>query len=396
MYNIYNEGNLEFSGLSRQFLFRRLEPFTTYTLVLEACTAAGCTRTPPQPITTEEAPPSTPPPLVAEPIRASSVQLHWLPPTHPNGRILQYRVLAVTLDTGRSRTEEDDLQRAKVVFMQNDTQASSFSYNVTGLQPWSRYGFLVRALNAAGHADSPWLTVRTKQASPRGLAAPAVSHIEGKPYSLEVSWAPPLESNGVLLTYRIQRDNVSFHFSFDSSILSYTDEDLLPYTVYAYAIVACTAEGCVTSDPTEIRTLEAPPAIVEPPMANSITAHSASVSWSVPSIQNGEITLYILLVNGEEVYSGRRERALASDLLPYTHYELQLRACTNGGCTDSAPIPLDTLEAPPADLEPPVLKVTGSESVEVSWREPGRPNGVVTGYELRRDGQLVYVGNETR
>ncbi|XP_076156222.1 usherin [Alosa pseudoharengus] len=396
MYNIYNEGNLEFSGLSRQFLFRRLEPFTTYTLALEACTAAGCTRTPPQPITTEEAPPSAPPPLVAEPISANRVQLHWLPPTHPNGRILQYQVMAVTLDEGRSRTEEENLQRAKVVFTENDTRASSFSHNVTGLQPWSVYAFLVRVVNAAGHADSPWLTVRTKQASPRGLAAPSVNHVEGNPYALEVSWAPPLESNGVLLTYRILRNNVSFHFSFDSGVLSYTDVDLLPYGVYGYAIVACTAEGCVTSDPTEIRTLEAPPATVEPPTATNVTAHSASVSWSVPSIQNGEITLYVLLVDGEEVYRGRRLTALVSTLLPYTQYELTLRACTNGGCTASAPAPLHTQEAPPADLQAPVLKVTGSESVEVSWGEPGRPNGVITGYELRRDGQLVYVGNDTR
>lgn len=397
MYNIYNEGNLEFSGLSRQFLFRRLEPFSTYTLVLEACTGAGCTRTPPQPITTEEAPPSAPPPLVAERIRASSVQLNWVPPTHPNGRILQYRVMAVTLDKGRSRTEEGDLQRAKVVFTENNTQASSFSHNVTGLQPWSRYGFLVRVVNAAGHRDSPWLTVNTKQASPKGLAPPSVTHVEGNPYELEVSWTPPLESNGVLMTYRIQRDNASFHFSFDSGVLRYTDADLLPFTAYSYAITACTLEGCVTSDPTEIRTLEAPPATVEDPTATNITSHSATISWTVPSIQTGEITLYVLLLDGEEVYRGRRLSASASGLLPYTRYELVLEACTNGGCTASAPpTTLSTREAPPAGLRAPVLKVTGSESVEVSWREPERPNGVVTGYELRRNGQLVYVGTDTR
>jgi hypothetical protein len=39
--------------------------------------------------------------------------------------------------------------------------------------------------------------------------------------------------------------------------------------------------------------------------------------------------------------------------------------------------------------------VTGPESVEVSWTPPQRPNGVVTGYELRRDGEVVYVGAAT-
>jgi len=42
-----------------------------------------------------------------------------------------------------------------------------------------------------------------------------------------------------------------------------------------------------------------------------------------------------------------------------------------------------------------LLKVTGPESVEISWRPPEHPNGVITGYELRRDGEVVYVGTET-
>jgi len=34
--------------------------------------------------------------------------------------------------------------------------------------------------------------------------------------------------------------------------------------------------------------------------------------------------------------------------------------------------------------------------VEVTWSPPEQPNGIVTGYELRRDGEVVYVGPETR
>lgn len=41
------------------------------------------------------------------------------------------------------------------------------------------------------------------------------------------------------------------------------------------------------------------------------------------------------------------------------------------------------------------MQVTGPESVEVSWRPPDQPNGVITGYELRRDGEVIYVGAET-
>lgn len=42
------------------------------------------------------------------------------------------------------------------------------------------------------------------------------------------------------------------------------------------------------------------------------------------------------------------------------------------------------------------LQVTGPESLEISWVPPEHPNGVINGYELRRDGEVIYVGTETR
>lgn len=396
MYNIFNEDNLEFSGLARQFLFRRLEPYTVYTLVLEACTEAGCSRTAPQHITTKEAAPSSQPAPTVQQVQSRSVELRWSPPAQPNGRILEYQVLAVSLEDGRVWSDEDDSMRAKIVFIQNDTQANSFSYNMSGLLPWSRYKFRVCVSNVAGYTDSPWLTVQTKQAPPRGLASPVVSHVEGKPNEVFVTWTPPLEPNGVLLTYRIQKDNVGFHFSFDSSVFNYTDVDLTAYTLYSYAVIACNVAGCVTSELTQIRTLEAAPANVEPPMVSDVTSYSLNVSWTVPSIQNGEIVVYILKMNNEEVYRGKKLSAQVFDLQPRVSYILILMACTNGGCTASLPTSVQTREAPPTGMPAPTLKVTGPESVEVTWRVPIQPNGIIIGYELRRNGSLIYTGMDTR
>lgn len=396
MYNVFNEGNLEFSGLARQFLFRRLEPYTEYTLLLEACTEAGCTRTVPQRVTTEEAPPTSQPAPLVQQVQARSVELHWSPPAQPNGRILQYQVLAVSLEDTRVRSEEDDSLRAKIVFTENNTRADYFFYNMSGLLPWSKYKFRIRVSNAAGYSDSPWLVVHTKQAPPRGLAAPAVSHIDRKPNELFVSWSPPLEPNGVLLTYRIQRDNVGFLFSFDSSVRNYTDVDLTPYTLYSYAVIACTIAGCVSSTRTQVRTLEAAPANVEPPMVSDITSFSFNVSWAIASFQNGDIIAYILKVNDDEVYRGKRLSVEVLDLQPHVSFSIILTACTNGGCTASSPIFAQTSEAPPLGMAAPVLKVTGPESVEVTWQEPLHPNGVITGYELHRSGSLIYTGTDTR
>lgn len=115
-------------------------------------------------------------------------------------------------------------------------QTGTYSYTVTGLRPWTQYEFSIRTHNPAGHTHSPWVTVTTRQAPPRGLAPPTVSHIQGRPSEVLVSWTPPLEPNGVLQSYRIQRNNVSFSFSFDPTVLSYTDEDLLPFSTYRYCL----------------------------------------------------------------------------------------------------------------------------------------------------------------
>lgn len=128
-----------------------------------------------------------------------------------------------------------NLVSQQVLFRETSPQQTdTFSYVVTGLRPWSQYEFSVRAHNPAGNTSSPWVTVTTRQAPPRGLAPPTMSHLQGQPSQLLVSWTPPSEPNGIIRSYRIQRNNVSFSFSFDPTVLTYTDEDLLPFTTYRY------------------------------------------------------------------------------------------------------------------------------------------------------------------
>ncbi|XP_069030560.1 usherin [Embiotoca jacksoni] len=397
MYNLYSEGNLEFSGLSRSFLFRRLEPWTIYTLTLEACTSAGCTHTPLQHITTAAAPPASQPPPRTLLIGPEHVSLTWGPPSQPNGPIGEYFILGRSREEdGRGRINEEDIDMGKVIFRETSPQqAETFSYKVTGLRPWTQYEFSACTRNPAGHTCSPWVAVTTRQAPPRGLAPPAVTHLQSRPSEVVVSWTPPLEPNGVLQSYRIQRNNVSFSFSFDPTVLSYTDEDLLPFSTYSYAVIACTSEGCIASSHTNITTLEAPPATVEAPTVDTITSNSINISWSKPLMQNGEVTEYVLKLNNKEVYRGRDLNTVLSDLQPHTSYQLVLLACTSGGCTTSVTMSSVTEEAPPTGLPAPTLKVTGPESVEVSWRPPEHPNGIITGYELRRDVEVIYVGTET-
>uniref|UniRef100_A0A8B9SU76 Usherin n=1 Tax=Anas platyrhynchos TaxID=8839 RepID=A0A8B9SU76_ANAPL len=383
-YNIFSDDNLEYSGLSRQFLFRRLEPYTMYTLVLEACNAAGCTRSLPQPIRTDEAPPVSQMAPVIQAVNATNIELSWLEPINPNGKIIRYEVIhRCTKENaaGYRATMEDE----KIVFTEYNTESNAFVYNDKGLQPWTRYEYKIRTWNAAGYTDSSWTVARTSQTAPKGLSAPRLSLASDNPHKVLISWAAPAQPNGILQSYRLLKNDALYPFSFDAATFNYTDEDLLPYSLYSYAIVACTMGGCSTSEPAVIRTLEAAPAVVDPPSLQAVSATQVNASWAPPQIQNGDITKYILKINNEEYYPGKNLQMLVSNLQPYTQYDFALVACTAGGCTSSIFQSVTTMEAPPLNMEAPRLLVMGSESIEITWKSP-----------LRRDGVLIYSGLETR
>ncbi|XP_028580478.2 usherin [Podarcis muralis] len=394
-YNIFNDDNLEYSGLSRQFLFKRLEPFTLYILVLEACTAAGCSRSSSQPIRTDEAPPESQLAPVIQSVNATGIGLSWSPPINSNGKIMRYEVIQ-RRSKGNASGNNATTEEEENVFTEYNTGSTTFVYSAQHLQPWTKYEYKIRAWNSAGYADSSWSAAETSQAAPMGLAAPVLRYIPKSPNKIWILWSSPEEPNGILQSYRLHRNNVPYPFSFDAATFNYTDEELLPYTEYNYAVTACTMGGCSTSNHASIRTLEAAPAFVNPPTLEDLGSTQMNISWLPPQIQNGEITKYILKLNGEELYVGKSLFRKVLNLQPYTRYDIMLVACTNGGCTASAPQSVWTMEAAPLNIDAPSLLVTGSESIEITWKAPANPNGKIQSYELRRDGFLVYLGLDTR
>ncbi|XP_044147224.1 usherin [Bufo gargarizans] len=390
MYNVYSDGSLEYSGLSQQFFLRRLEPFTVYTLVLEACTAAGCTQTFPHRVQTDEASPVSQLPPQIKPLNATHIQLTWSPPIHSNGKIIQYEII-------KRSTQENSLGNRKtiaesVVFRQLNTEPMRFIYTDGGLKPWTDYEYKVRVWNSVGYTDSIWTVGQTSQAAPTFIPPPKLSYDSQNPNHIVIQWTKPEEDNGKILYYMLKKNNLTLPFNFDYATLNYTDEDLLPYSEYTYSIVACTLGGCTISDATHIRTLEGPPSALNPPTAEALSATEVNVSWSPPSMQNGEITKYIVKFDNETYFVGTRLSIVVSNLQPFTIYNISLVACTNGGCTSSSNTLVRTKEARPFHMKEPSFVVTSAQSIKISWQSPEKPNGEIANYELRRDGLLIYTG----
>jgi len=223
------------------------------------------------------------------------------------------------------------------------------------------------------------------------MLSPAVNVVAGQYSQLFVQWLPPVKPNGLIRNYVLQRNNTTpWNFAANSA-LSFTDQGLLANTMYSYTVTACTGGGCTSSLPSSARTLEASPSYVAPPVAVTINSTAISLSWTTPPITNGVIVSYQLRQNGSSIFFGLSTSFIAANLAPFQIYSFMLTACTGGGCSSSVPVTCQTNEAPPTGMSAPVLRVTGTSSIEVTWTPPTHPNGVVTSYELRRNSVLIQT-----
>ena len=250
----------------------------------------------------------------------------------------------------------------------------------------------MRATNAAGSTDSPVINVTTHEAVPTSVSAPTVRPVDGRYDRLLITWSAPHRPNGIIRTYIVRRNDSTVRnltVSGGEMRLEYVDDGLLADTIYSYAVSACTSAGCTTGDRSTARTNEHVPASVLPPSAAVLNSSAVRVSWTPPTQANGRIVRYQLTANGTVVYSGLETTHVVAGLQPYALYEFVVWACTSAGCTNSTSTAARPDEDLPEHLPVPTVRVTSTRSVEISWRSPIRPNGLITTYDLRRNGTLI-------
>ena len=390
-YLIYEAGgvNAIYQGLTREFEYRRLQPYTAYDIQLEACTSGGCARSSPQTVWTAEVIPENQPAPSVSSYNATHVTLEWTPPINPHGPILQYDILRRSSD--RIQKRDTDTNTAAVVFTTQDTDQDFYRYTDSGLQPYTAYEYKIRAANSAGSVDSPWQVVETSQAAPEGVHPPRVLQISSEHDRLQVEWLPPDHANGLIQTYQIQRNgSVPWSFAPDD-VMEYIDEGLIAYTYYAYTLTVRTGGGFTTSEATLMRTPESAPHYIAPPTVAMVSSSALHISWTAPQITNGKIQTYHLDMDGNVIYSGLDLFYRVEGLIPYMQHTFSVSACTLGGCTESDSVIGRPLEGEPAGMQAPILQVLGSHSIEVTWEPPKQPNGIITSYELHRDGTLIQT-----
>ena len=164
--------------------------------------------------------------------------------------------------------------------------------------------------------------------------------------SIWVSWAPPLEPNGILLRYIVTLApsdgqppaNITAEIGRDSYTLEF--HSLRAFTGYMVTVTAATVVGegegtsrTVTTDPFRASA----PTMVS---VNQVEASSFRITWGYPNIPQGEIGGYVVEITNAEtsdvvnitnitlsvLNDDRTQMITVSELQPFTLYSYSIRA----------------------------------------------------------------------
>ena len=372
-----------------------LEPFTRYQYRVEVFNQAGSTLSDFSDATTSE---DIPEGVIAPSISSSdtfarNLTATWLAPLEPNGILAGYRLeYRLLLDPTTSLPGE--------VIVAKQTPANVMRATAVNLSPVTTYEFRVAAFNGAGDGFSEWEVVTTAEDFPEGITEIVVESRTSS--SLTLSWGLPERPNGEIREYILLLDGEIEH---QTQLTTYQVTRLEPFTTYVLQLGACTSAGCTYGFAQSVGTEEAPPTGQAAPTLVALGPRRVQVSWQPPSQANGIINLYQVLRQQDDAFpvvvlstsDTEIQEFEDSAVLPATSYGYAIAANNSAGGVVSEYRALTTPEAAPEGVIPPVARVISSAAIDVSWNTPLQPNGIISQYQVFREGggdlnESVYIG----
>uniref|UniRef100_A0AAY4BJ51 Neural cell adhesion molecule L1 n=1 Tax=Denticeps clupeoides TaxID=299321 RepID=A0AAY4BJ51_9TELE len=194
----------------------------------------------------EDFPMSSPDDVTVEVMNATALRVSWKPvPTselrgHLGGYSVQWWRTSSLLT---AKKIAEDKQSVRVPGNHSRTM-------IPGLKPFSEYRLSVSVFNTRGSGpNSPQVTFRTPQGVPEKI--PILKPTNAQRNSITLVWAPPLESNGVLIGYSLQYQlgmyfhGLNTHLNISSpDITQWVLDDLEASSRYKFFLSACTEVGC--------------------------------------------------------------------------------------------------------------------------------------------------------
>ena len=336
-----------------------LMPYRSYSYFVRVVNKGGSTDSDQVTVTTDQAPPASIDAPRVTSVDAHSLNVSWTKPLEPNG-VIQYYIV---FRNGSVKHKKNEL-----------------SFLDQGLDPYTVYSYTVEACSGGGCTESSPSSRRTSQALPSGVHPPVLQALSA--VAIRISWRMPEKPNGVITKYQLFQAGEDFRLH-EGLAMSFDISNKEPYTKYSFYIKACTVAGCTQGPAAEVRTLEAKPEGLDAPTVTVGGSAFVRVEWNAPREPNGLILYYLITRNGSQVYNGTDLRFLDYTIAPFTVYAYVVTA-VNSAARLSSPAGYSPPTNPgaPDNVSTATLKVLSPTSMKATWSVPGKPNGVITKYEV--------------
>jgi len=242
------------------------------------------------------------PTLSATPLSSTSIALSWTPPSNDGGSAITGYKIEYANGT------------SAYTILSSNTGSTQTSYIHSGLSTGASYTYRVTAINAIG-AGSPSNAVTTQPQDTK--TAIIISAVAISPTSVKISWIPPSQTYGQLISGYIVDQVINGNFlSIDdtsSGTTSYTIPNLTTNKTYTFSVTAQLSGGSQTNpsptvsvmptktstSPDSGQTPSQPPApqqnqaLPDPPLginATLVSANTVQISWVIPS-NNGKLPI---------------------------------------------------------------------------------------------------------
>ena len=411
-----------------------LTPGTTYSIVLSACTAAGCTNSSQVKAETRETLPDVEEVTIDVRNRtSSSLEIEWSAPARPNGALLKFVLYAgnTVVYEGLART-----------YARHNMAANSYA------------SYRVDVCNRVGCAPTRSFVLGSDESPPQGalmLEARALTSNQ-----IELKWSPTaaFRPNGNIM-YQVQ---VTGPFLFLNEDDDDDDDDgrivaprvatlnllnatvantkygimdrLIAYSTYALLVNATNSRGHVLSNRVEVQMPRGAPRLARPPRLTHALATQLKIEWHEPLLVNSDDRLFFYQVkyrsrrlwsrddgwldddddddhkdddDEKKVYNNEMSlftvRTLATaftlvDLEPSTAYSFRLTASNSfGECESKWSGEYRTLESQPSQQQPPTVLNFTCCSAYVSWTPPRISNGKICKYSVRKEKKMCVIEN---
>ncbi|XP_058055440.1 tyrosine-protein phosphatase Lar isoform X2 [Anopheles bellator] len=367
-----------------------LYPDTLYYFWLSARSQRGeGATTPPIPVRTKQYVPGDPQDVKASPVNSTTIYVTWKPPKEKNrnGIIRGYHIHVQEMrDEGKGLLNEP---------MKFDV-VDGLEYNVTGLQPDTKYSVQVAALTRKGDGDrSAPITVKTPGGVP---IRPTVTLkiLERDPtVSIELEWERPKQTYGELRGYRVRwgvREQ-----ALHEEVLQGTHQnvkrisDLERGVEYEFRVAGMNHIGIGQEAVKHLQTPEGSP--TGPPTSIAVrfqTPDVVCITWEPPTREhrNGQITRYDVQFHKKIDHGLGTERnttvrkAVFTNLDESTEYVVRVRAYTKQGAGPFSEKLIITTERDMGRAPFSVQAVATSEQTVEVWWEPVPSRGKLVGYKI--------------